>query len=270
MVYSGANRRRNAKLGVVRSHRKAHRSHRRKTNVPRGISTGRQVAKIQETFQVADLNPNQSVQCAFNLSQFARAMAIAPNFRWYRAAKVIWKIEPLYNTFQEGSTTSSTSIPYYYAIMNRTQDSRPQVVADYLECGAQPKKLVAPIVTSYKPNWCSLGLPVQNLTGGRVMFCGLKAQYGWQQCPIVSDQQPLTQPVVPTNPMGAPYGPVASTTPSNFANATLYNGHDVIIDQEFPTTPTLPVARMTCTVHWEFKDPASYVAPRVTITDLSA
>lgn len=245
--------------------RKQVRKFRRGARISRGLSTGSQTARIQETVEYSEVQPNSAYTCQFNLSQFTRASALAPNFRWMRPIKAIWKLEPLYNTFQQG-TSVNLSVPYYYSYMNRTQDSRPQVVADFQASGSQPQKFTSPIVLAYRPNWCSMGLPVQDPQTKTIQFLGLKAQYDWCQTPLINvTNQPMTGVVTPQNPLSVPYGPATSATPGNYAGGMYFNGHNIILDQEFAASPTDPVARLTLTVIWEFKEPASYSGPRDTI-----
>jgi len=244
-----------------RANRKPRRKPARKLKLVKS-PTGNQYATIQETVQYTEVQPNSAYQCAFHLSQFTRASALAANFRWMRPIKAIWKLEPLYNTFQEG-TGSAVSIPYYYSVMNRTQDSRPQVTADFQACGATPKKLTGPITLSYRPNWCSMGLPVQDPQTKNIQFLGLKAQYDWCQCPItnVSDL-PMTGIVTPQNVLSTPYGPSIASTPGNYVGGQLFNGHDILLDQEYFAAAPASVARLTLTVIWQFKEPASATLPR--------
>lgn len=224
--------------------------------------TGNQYATIQETIEYSEVQPNSAYQCVFNLSQFVRAAALAPNFRWMRPIKAIWKLEPLYNTFQQ-ETTSQLSIPYYYSVMNRTQDSRPQVTTDFQACGAQPRKLTSPITFSYRPNWCSMGLPVQDPQTKNIQFLGLKAQYDWCQTPITNvSGLPMTGVVTPQNSLTVPYGPAVATTPGNYAGGQSFNGHDILLDQEYFAAAPAAVARLTLTVVWQFKEPASSILPR--------
>ena len=234
-----------------------------RSSVPRSLGTGLQMCKVQETVPYQDLLPNQSYNLGFVINNFIRAAALCPYFRWMKPTKVTWKIEPLYNTFQEGTATN-LSIPYLYTVMNRTQDSRPQVLNDYQASGAQPRKLTAPIVISYVPNWCSMGLALQDQSTKTIAFTGLKAQYGWSQCPRDVPVQTTSGGSAPLNVFGTPYGPTG--TPINYPGGQLYNGHDVYIDQEFSPTVPAACARVTATVDWSFKDPASFTGPRVTVS----
>jgi len=227
-----------------------------------GTNDRGQIARIKETLEFQDLLPNVAYNMNFSLSQFVRAMAVAINFKWYRASYVEWRIEPAYNTFQETSA-SQISIPYMYVTMNRTQDSTGLNLADIQAIGAKGQKMTSIKKISYKPNWCSPGLLSVNKNSqtqdiNEVNQLGLKAQYSYLPCP--------DNPVPDGNVSG--FTPVSFGLPlmsEVFANVAVYNGHCVWIDQEF-FAPGNKVARVTCTVHWEFKDPHYTQAPEQAVT----
>lgn len=246
-----------------------------------------QTAKIMETIEIIDLQPNSSYLNSFTLAQFARASSLAPFFRWYRATKVSYQYEPLYNTFQEG-TGPSVSAPYIYFLMNRTQDNHITTLNDIQACGARPTKLTKIIVKSYRPNWCSPGLvtfgQAPQTQGAPIVQVGmynngLKAEYGWLQSPNSVDVAGTGVQITPSvaSDQAVPGGssPPVPIMSANNTNQVMYNGHDVFIDQQNSPQATV-VCRLTCTVHWEFKDPnnatnlsntpitlaTSYVAPK--------
>jgi len=225
-----------------------------------------QMAKIKETVEYVDMSPNLSYSYTFNLSQFRRASQLAPNFKWYKATYVEWTIEPLYNTFQDGTSGSEVTLPYIYTTMNRTQDSTQLQLIDYQEMGAKPRKLSSKMVIKYKPNWCSPGLQQMAListptpTGKTVVevdSAGLRANYDWLQSPnadtgIDNDPQFTIPYIAPNN------GTVPGVTLANSAiitNQVVYNGHQTFADQLVPTGTLQPIARVTATVSWHFKGP---------------
>lgn len=218
-----------------------------------------QMARIKETVAFTDLDPNLGYNFNFNLSQFQRASTIAPSFKFYKATLVEWTIEPLYNTFQDGTTGAEVTVPYIYMTMNRTQDSTGIGLADIQAMGAKPRKLVSKLVIKYKPNWCSPGLiqytTLPQLVGNPVNNIkqqGLKAQYSMLASPDTNPGQNNGSIFAPAPPPNLP--PNTGNAEVN-ANQVVYNGHTVWIDQEVPTGTLQPVARVTCTVHWSFKDP---------------
>jgi len=230
------------------------------------MGLGNQMAKIQETVEFSDMTADQVYNFTFNLSQFQRASTLAPNFKWYKAAKVEWRIDALFNTFQEGT---SATVPYIYQTMNRTQSQQPLNIQDIQAQGSKPRKFVGAHIIKYRPNWCVPGmlktLPVAG-TGSLVVASpvyadGFKATYDWITSPEGNPGLNKTA----GNPMEF-YGlnPVPGFTTgtqalSNTPNQTVYNGHVVFIDQ-LVALPAMPVGRVTCTVTWLFKDPnCSYI-----------
>ena len=152
--------RRRTRAPYRRRGKKMHRG-RRGGRRPPAVATagGAQMAKIVETLELADLAPNQVYSNVFTLAQFPRAFTLAGSFQFYKAAKVTYSYEPLFNTFQEqwGGATSYSK-PYMYALMNRVQNNSPVSLANLQACGAKPQALISKRVISYKPNWCSPGL----------------------------------------------------------------------------------------------------------------
>jgi len=145
-----------------RKHRKVRRG---RARAGRGAS--KQMARIVETIEFPNMNPDTPNVHWFNLSEFPRAANVAPNFRWYRAKKVTWCIDAQYNTFQETTTGTGVTIPYMYVRMNRAQDSGSFNGNDLIAMGAKPQKLIGRKIITYKPNWCSPGLLANNYyTGG--------------------------------------------------------------------------------------------------------
>lgn len=216
-----------------------------------GTNDRGQVARIKETLEFTDIFPNTSYNFNFNLSQFARASALAPLFKWYKASYVEWRIEPTYNTFQESATP--VSMPYIYVTMNRTQDNTGINLQDIQAMGAKGHVLTKLKKISYKPNWCSSGLNVLHFNSASAVdnmaTLGLKAQYGYLACPDTN-----------AYPAGRGFNVANPTDPASLlvpvgviANQAVYNGHSIIVDQEFGAN--LTIARVTCTVHWDFKDP---------------
>jgi len=245
----------------------------RGNNMPSTATSGKgQYAKVIETIEFADLTPNATFQSVFSLSQFPRASTLAGNFAFYKAAKVMWNYEPLYNTFQD--SVGASTVPYLYTLMNRGQINPSPVPAlkNIQACGARPIKLVSKTTIAYKPNWCSPGLlavlkgdgtepgPVNN-----VLQQGVKQQYDWLACSGVEVRSingttvevPNVAPVIQANIDGTD-GIVVVAPPAGIFSAVsvpnnvVYNGHINWIDQEVDAN-SQPVARLTCTVEWLFK-----------------
>lgn len=206
-----------------------------------------QYASIVETINDIDgtYNPNQLYAETLSLALFARARSLATQFQFYRAKKVTYTYEPLYNTFQQGSPVTK---PYIYMMMNRTQLPFTGGLAQLQASGARPKPFTSLVKLSYTPNWCSSGLVAS--IGNPVAFTndvasiGIKKEYGWLACPTSDNGTNADVVEQPTN--------LSTVFDSQVAvnNNVPYNGHVVYIDQ---TTGSGGIARLTIQVHWEFK-----------------
>jgi len=237
--------------------------------VPRGIGTlfnTNQMAVIKETVPYGTISGNNPYAFQFSLNQFVRASQLAPNFKWYKAKLVEWTIEPLFNTFTDDGTPQS--IPYLYMAMNRTQDAQGLILEDLQAMGCKPQKLTTKKVVKYRPNWCSPGLIsaftdtsayVRDITQN-----GLKPQYGYLACPVTASAQPANNPPYIADPaiMNVTEAPLSLALDEPVkvnTNCVVYNGHRIWLDQVL--AGAVPVARVTATVHWEFKDPYCSYAP---------
>jgi len=238
----------------------------RKAIIPRQLFATTQVANIKETVQFSYLNGNTPYGFNFSLQQFVRASQLAPNFKWYKAKFVEWSIEPLFNTFTDDGTPQS--IPYMYMTMNRTQDSNGFTRDDMQAMGSKPQKLTTKKVIKYRPNWCSPGLISVNVDQNsyvrEVSQNGLKPQYGYLACPIDQQSNPISVTSPDTISPIASQAPLDPSTAVVTTNTVVYNGHRIWLDQ--PLTGNTNVAVVTCTVHWEFRDPNCTYAPSPSVT----
>jgi len=224
------------------------------------------MAKIVETISFNNLAPNVVQPMTFTINLFERARTLATNFRWMKPTKVTWTIEPQFNTFQ--SVPGGSSVPYLYKIMNRTQDSQGMTLSDLLTQGARPLKLIRADSTTYRPNWCSPGLLVQNVVpqsgfGGvvnNVVMTGMKAEYDWCQAPDAFPPSAI-RPIISFQGGAVPGFP-ANDAVANVAGEVRYNGHQLFI-QQVTNSATIPTFKVSCTVHWSFKDPKNILASPV-------
>ena len=250
--------------------RKARRAVRR-SRIPRGIRSPPQMAKIVEVVEFSDLRPNETTSFNFALYQFARASTLAANFKFYRASKVEWIVDPTFNTFQESGSSGpfSPGIPYFYSRMNRNQEAFNYSAQNLQAMGARPRKLTKQIRLTYKPNWCSPG--VSSYVSGNLAYGsgtanfllnqqmqGHKVEYGWLsspglQPPDYTGTKSQTQNLVGQLPAVGPTPGERAGMTSDLVNYTTYNGNDIYIDQLNANVQF--VARVVCVVHWEFKDP---------------
>lgn len=253
--------------------KRARKGRQTKARIMPSIAEKGQTCKVIETIEVDDLLANSSRHHVFTIADFARASNIAPNFKFYKAAKVIWTYDPLFNTFQDGNGNANASKPYMYTQMARTQLSQTlqTMSLQQFQCtGARPVPLVSQRKISYTPNWCSPGLLQIRTTvppGGGANIVdystnGLQAQYGWLAT------TPTLSSVIPADKTGTNTGdypatishapPTLASVDNSFVytNMTVYNGHHVYIDQKYTggDPSTQPVGRVTVTVLWLFKD----------------
>ena len=240
---------------------------RRPTRKPRVSHSD--VARIHEVVEFEDVTANTVQGLNFSLFQFPRASELAPNFKWYRAAKVEWLIDPNYNIYAEGAVggiaNGSTTVPYLYHRMNRNQDGFIYTIRNLQAMGAKPIKFTKQLKYSYKPNWCSPGISSYATDSGpgtalvALQQQGLKCEYGWLMSP---DSTPVDHTGGSNNKANsvvqgwtANWAPPHTTGMSSIAtNYALYNGSDIFIDQYDSQIGTI-LARVTCKVTWEFKDP---------------
>jgi len=241
-----------------------------------GLSVSNQHATIVETIEFADIKSDSPYQATFNLAQFYRATTIAKNFQFYRANKVKWEYMPLYNTFQQSNSGAVVAKPQMYFVMNRDQDpfwaQRAPVDALFSmqSCGADPVGFTKNREIIYKPNWCSPGLTAVTTNGllnpppvTSVISLGLKKQFGWLPTPNIDGYNKPNALNDVANPIGD-YGYIMAQT----ANAgVLYNGHNHYIEQE--NEPNVPVAKLICTVEWQFKLPKENYHSPIGLTDVS-
>lgn len=227
----------------------------RRNRARKGLA--KQYATIEETVEYDDFTNGINYPLTFSLNQFDRASKLATNFRWYKAVKVVWSLEPLFNTFSDSSTSGDT-IPYLYKIMDRTQDNLSMNLLDFQASGCKPIKLTSKKVMSYTPNWCSAGLTTfTNAPAGGITNMtsqGLRAQYTWLASPHSNIGMADTLPdfISPLDPR--PTIPSTSGMNSVATNCVAYNGMDILLDQA-QNVGTLKVCRCVATVTWQFKDP---------------
>lgn len=245
----------------IRRFRKSNRPRRPRRRVGRKVRKGPrmpviadkgQYATIIETIAFTDVSANDVEYNSFTLSEFPRALGLAQNFAFYKADKVIWTYEPLYNTFQDSA--GGISKPYLYMVMNRRQRTMTnETLSNIQAMGAQPLTLTSRKEISYRPNWTSPGLTFHaaNTQPSNTYTQGAKVQYAWLQ----------TQPGLPSPISGQPSGGNAAPYGDYMMGASaLYNGHIAYVEQAVAPTLTR-VAKLTCTVHWKFKGAVFDQAP---------
>lgn len=217
-----------------------------------GTIRTKQYARCVEVVPFTQPVANTDVNYQFNISQFDRAKAIAANFKFYRAKRVVWTMLPEYNVFQSGA--GSVSLPTIAVIMNRTGDNTAWTQAEYDAQGAVPKTFSKKRVIAYKPNLVQPFNVAINVTTG-----GLPTTAALGNTPVY-DKWVGTDGYLIDNPNPATGGPVPLSIRGDF---TPYYGH-AIYWAATSTAPSEPaLATIFCEVEWEFKDPLFDLTPGV-------
>jgi len=245
------------------------RNRRPRSRIPRNIAVppGQQICRVTETIAAQDMVVNTLYENHFSLVSFKRAHYLSAGFGFYRAKKVTWTYEPLFNTFQEQGSFAP-SIPYMYSLMNRQNDANlPRTLAGLQASGCIPRKFAAgKIKVVYRPNWTRAGLPALSLVNGVYEptgnVVGSEADYGW--IPKSSNTQTMypagsgsnyTGLLVTVNPVQSSVPGGSLITGNSECDSVPYLGHTVYFDQaNVPAGNS--IARVTCTVEWEFKTPS--------------
>jgi len=257
-----------------RPRRKAKKVAVRRRRVPRGVGNAmNQHATIIETYDTPQdvLANNLSIGLnTFALGLFPRATQVSQFYKWYKAEYVEYIYTPYYNTFD--GTASSGAVPYFYSIMNRTQDiatpASGAITEQWLQSqGAKPRPFDRKIVIKYKPNWCSPGLIMERTNTATpsalnaVSIAGLKCNYGWLACPdnagVVGVANTVQQPATAISGTF----PAGFTMGTNFPQGVCYNGHTDYLISGPANTPIEKVGNLVVRVKWVFKNPNAYALP---------
>jgi len=222
----------------------------------RSIPGKGQYATCVETHDFGPIVTNAGALATFTLSQFPRAQQMAGLFSYYKAVKVTWSYEPLYNTFQE-SNTLAVGKPYILTMMNRSQEVVNTNYNSLLGAGARPVPFTNKYLLTYKPNWCVPGLPAitANFSTGDITnfrVTGLKPVYDWIGTPpsVTGSNAENTAVTINDTALNA-VGPVIT-------NQVTYNGHAQHFFQDGALNQ--PIGRLICQVEWLFKGAKSNVS----------
>lgn len=238
------------------------------SRMPRTAGAGQYTSLIE----TADFGPalgNAGNLHTFCLGQFPRSQLIAAQFQYYKAAKVVWQYEPLFNVF--GEAAGATTKPYVYTQMNRGQNVLVASLANIQAVGARPVPFIKKFEMKYTPNWCTPGLVSYITTTGQtgatsVINQGVQPCYKWLNTPDTYRTN-VSGPgfwngVVPTQAKDNEVRNLNDSVQINNNNSSsfiqsmennvMYNGHNIWFEQ-FGAIENVPIARVTCTVHWLFK-----------------
>lgn len=109
-----------------------------------------ETASLKETFEFAQLTTGAAYYDYTNsLARYARASLVAQGYREFRISKVEYRFKPAADTFPTGGT----SLPYLYAMIDKTGSMRDfNTVDEIVSAGAKARRLDdKTIVFSYKP-----------------------------------------------------------------------------------------------------------------------
>nr|QTE03470.1 MAG: putative capsid protein [Dendrocopos leucotos CRESS-DNA-virus sp.] len=166
---------------------------------------------------------------------FPRAAAVAPQYKWFRAARAEWTYETPWNTYQAAPT--ATQVPQIFLKMVRDDNQLPGSDLVTVESlGVKPRPFArGNIRFSYKPN--TLVGVTNYAQGGTGNYTGRPQFNAWLP---TSNSNNATQP-----------------------QTILYYGHlDYIDAPEFPTTGPSAI-KITCRVTWQFKGPWNEQNPQL-------
>lgn len=204
-------------------------------------------ARVVEVYESVDFAGNYGTIQQFTLSQFARALAVAKNYRYYRAKKVELEFVPFANVFPSGSAFPEL---YYQQDYTAFIQAQSPTQASMLGRGVMPLKWTKPIKKSYTP-------AVLRFEQAYTQVYNTGPEY------YVNDVQPITATPVknkwymtqkaytPSGQGGNPaviykVGPAAD--PTNL----LYTGSAWFINT--PVAIAGNIGRVFVRVHWEFKE----------------
>jgi len=241
---------------VRRSRRPARRSRpalrkkrgmRRRYGMKRKLNANKQDrATVIETQELAAV-PEGGNFVGHQLDQYARALAVSTNFRYYRCKKVELEFIPYANVFAPG-----TAFPELYFQVDRSQGVQYPGAAlpiptknMMLARGVMPQKWTGVIRKSYKPSVCRVESLFQSTLGSDV-----QSVFALTTTPVLNKWYATQQTAYV-----APPGNATSPIQANIAPAALrYFGATYFINQEL-AAPSAILGTIKMRVHWEFKEP---------------
>lgn len=150
-----------------RSKRSVKRVARRRRRYPRRTGS-REWAEMKETHQFSVLSSNGAYyDYANSLARFQRASQIGHNYREFRITKLEYQFMPTVDTFtQTDYSTTTSKVPYLYAMIDKTGTFRDFNIAEDLEqAGCKPRRLDdKTLKISFKPAVLQYAHDRDNLT----------------------------------------------------------------------------------------------------------
>jgi len=200
-------------------------------------------AKVVETIEWQDLSSNTMYGFEVSLQDTTRALALAPQFQWYRITAVNWKYETVYDTYQApsglalGAGTVTPTIPQLYRLMNRAGTYQATTLQELAEQGAKPFKFTKNVNMKYKPNTLvTTSYAGVNNEGGDTLAQSYASKFN-QWLPTATA--------------------TGGAAPLNAWQQIPYYGHQCYFDQDITEgQDSQKVAKVTVSLVVEFKNPS--------------
>lgn len=240
------------KRSNIRRKRRVLRKRRGMKRMGRRLNANRQDrATVIET-QELTVVPEGGNYVQHNLGQYARATAVAKNFRFFRCKKVELEFIPYANVFAPGQ-----AFPELYFQVDRVQGSPFNGVplplptkAIMLARGTTPVKWTSVIKKSYSPSVLRNENFIQNVVDSQVTAIGAVSStpvfYKWY-----ATQQYQALP---------PFSSATQIEPTWAPNQLTYFGAVYFVDQPL-VPPGAVLGTIKMKTHWEFKEPNWTVTP---------
>lgn len=221
----------------------------RKLRVSKTLNAMKDKARVVEVYSTAPLVGNNGYVQQFSLSEFPRALAVAKNYRFYRATKVELEFIPYANLYPSGQAFPEL---YYQTDHTAFIANQAPTLASMEGRGVLPIKFTAPIKRFYNP---------------AVLRYEQMLVQTWKDANeyYVNNIQPLTATPVKnkwymTETAFTPlvYTPNATETTEPIGASAdptklLYTGSAFFLNT--PIAIQGAIGRMVIRVHWEFKQP---------------
>jgi len=224
----------------------------------RRMRLGRGLNAMKDRAVVVEVQENQVVPegggfINHNLSQFARALAVSKQYRFYRCKKVELEFIPYANVFGPGQ-----AFPELYFQVDRTQSlTNPGVPLPIptkgimMSRGVLPKKWTSTISRYYVPSVLRNENFIQNVLGSDVQsiaaITSTPVKHKW----YATQQYFAAPPGNSASPINGTWGP----------SALQYFGAAYCVDQPL-AAPSAVLGTIKMKVHWEFKEPLVTTEPQ--------
>lgn len=234
--------------------------------VNKTLNSMKDKARVVEVLSADTIQGNESGIVSVQLSNFARALAVSKNFRFYRCTKVELEFIPFANVFAPGQAFPEL---YYQTDVTAATLGQAPTQASMEGRGVLPVKWTKPIKRYYSPavlrqeNLICQGYTTHgpdNIINSVQPLTATPVKYKW----YMTEKAFNTQQYSGTPPGVSTYvGP--SADPTNLS----YYGCSWLANT--PVAMAGDIGRLVIKVHWEFKQPLVPVSsPNETLTGVNA